>query len=302
PHSAQFFNALRDFWWNLDYLQLLGRRLALRDVRAALDVGAGSGHWGALVLPLLARDATIVAVERDPRWVERAQARATELGIAARCRYVTGVAESLGFDDESFDLVTCQTLLIHVADVPAVLGEMRRVLRPGGLLLVAEPNNVASMLVTDSIRRDEPIEQRLERVGFAAICERGKAALGEGDNSVGDLLPGYFAGAGLTDIQTSLNDKTFSLIPPYASAEQAALKDEMLEDAAHDRWIWPVSVARRYYLAGGGDDQAFEARWQRRLSETHEAVRHLTANQLHTAGGGIEYVVAGRRPASGRLR
>lgn len=297
PHSAQFFNAQRDFWWNLDYLQLLGDRFALRRVRCALDVGAGIGHWGALLLELMASDGTVVGVERDPRWVERAQARAAQLGIAERCRYVAGVAESLDFEDESFDLVTCQTLLIHVADVRVVLGEMRRVLRPGGLLLVAEPNNLASMLVTHSIHSDEPVEARVERVGFAAICERGKAALGEGDNSVGDLLPGYFAEVGLTDIQTFLNDKTFSLIPPYRSAEQSALKDAMLEDATHDRWVWPRFVARRYYLAGGGDEHEFEHRWQRRLSETHEAARQLTANRLHTAGGGIQYVVAGRRPA-----
>jgi ubiquinone/menaquinone biosynthesis C-methylase UbiE len=188
PHSARFFNAQRDFWWNGDYLRLLGDRLALRGVRSALDVGAGVGHWGALLLPLLASDARIVGVERDQRWVERAQARAAELGIAERSRYVAGVAESLDFEDESFDLVTCQTLLIHVADVPAVLGEMRRVLRPGGLVLVAEPNNIASTLVADSISRHESVEELVERVEFAVICERGKAALGEGDNSRGRRL------------------------------------------------------------------------------------------------------------------
>jgi hypothetical protein len=66
----------------------------------------------------------------------------------------------------------------------------------------------------------------------------------------------------------------------------------MLEAAAQERWIWPRSVAQRYYLAGGGDEHALEFRWQRRLSRTHEAARQLAANQLHTAGGGIEYVVA----------
>lgn len=136
PHSAVFFNPQRDFWWNADYLQLLAQRLGLGDVRSALDVGAGIGHWGALLLPMLAAEAAIVGVERDPRWVERARQRSTELGLADRCRCVQGVAESLQFDDETFDLVTCQTLLIHVADVPGVLSEMCRVLRPGSLLLV----------------------------------------------------------------------------------------------------------------------------------------------------------------------
>jgi len=296
PHSAAYFDPLRDFWWNHDYLQLLASRLGLGAVQSALDVGAGVGHWGALLLPLLAADASLVGVEREPRWVERARERATEPGISDRCRYLQGVAESLEFDDETFDLVTCQTLLIHVADVPAVLGEMCRVLRPGGLLLAAEPNNLAGILVADSTTGNHSIDELVERVAFALICERGKAALGEGDNSVGDLAPGYFAQAGLIDIQTFLNDMTFALVPPYASPAQQALRTVLLEDAASERWGGQsASDVKRRYLAGGGTADEFEPRWQRRLSETREVARQLTANQLHTAGGGIQYIVSGRR-------
>jgi SAM-dependent methyltransferase len=295
PHSAAFFNAQRDFWWNRDYLRLLASRLRLGEVRSALDVGAGIGHWSLLLLPMLAPEAEIVGVERDPRWVARARARATELGVAGRCRYVQGVAETLEFDEATFELVTCQTLLIHVGDVPAVLNEMCRVLRPGGRLLVAEPNNIAGMLVADSTTGDLQTDERIERVAFELLCERGKAALGEGDNSVGDLLPGLFAAAGLVDIETFLNDKAFALIPPYALPEQQALKAAVLEDANRDEWIWSKSDARRYYLAGGGAEGEFDQRWQRRLKEIHEVARQLNAGRFHTAGGGIQYVVSGRR-------
>jgi len=133
-------------------------------------------------------------------------------------------------------------------------------------------------------------------VAFALTCERGKAALGEGDNSVGDLLPGYFADAGLVDIQTFLNDKTLALVPPYVTPAQQALKAAMLEDAAEGLWVgWSPDEAKRYYLAGGGVEADFEPRWQRRLQETHELARQLSRNQLDTAGGGIQYVVSGRR-------
>ncbi len=73
---------------------------------------------------------------------------------------------------------------------------MRRVPRPGGLLLLSEPNNVAGMLVADSVSATRPVAEVIERVEFALICERGKAAVGEGDSSRDDLLPGlYSAGA-----------------------------------------------------------------------------------------------------------
>jgi len=85
-------------------------------------------------------------------------------------------------------------------------------------------------------------------------------------------------------------------VPPYASPAQPALRTAWLEDAASDRWVgWPASDAKRYYLAGGGIEDDFEPRWQRRLSEARDAACQLTANQLHTAGGGIQYLVSGRR-------
>ena len=297
PHSAAFFNPQRDFWWNADYLRLLAARLELGRVQSGLDVGAGVGHWGRLLLPLLASDATVVGIERDPRWVAEAQKTAAKLGIEDRCRYDEGVAESLPYDDETFDLVTCQTVLIHVSDVPAVIGEMVRVLRPGGLLLVAEPNNLASQLVADSTTADHTTDELLERVAFALICERGKAALGEGNSSVGDLLPGLVTLAGLADVQTFLNDKTFELVPPYTSPAQDALRVALLDAAERDRPNGQSeSQARRYYLAGGGGEDAFQRQWEERLAEAHRTARQLKSGQLHTAGGGLQYIVAGRRP------
>ena len=53
-HSAVWFGDQRDFWWNADQVELVGRRLGLGGMREVLDVGAGIGHWGrvlALALP-----------------------------------------------------------------------------------------------------------------------------------------------------------------------------------------------------------------------------------------------------------
>lgn len=55
-----------------------------------------------------------------------------------------GDCHKLPFDDQSFWIVTCQTLLIHVPDPLRVLREMKRVLKPGVLLIISEPVNSAS--------------------------------------------------------------------------------------------------------------------------------------------------------------
>ncbi len=57
-------------------------------------------------------------------------------------------AESLPYDDASFDLVVGHAVLHHLPDVPAALAECRRVLKPGGLLVVAgEPTRLGHAIV-----------------------------------------------------------------------------------------------------------------------------------------------------------
>lgn len=141
-------------------------------------------------------------------------------------------------------------------------------------MLVAEPNNLAGQTVADSVTAGMSTQQLIERFEFSLICERGKTALGEGNSSVGDLLPGYFARAGLRDVQTFVNDKTFELVAPYASPAQTALRDVIVEEARTDRWGGQTEAeAKRYFLAGGGSELDFATRWRRRVDEGHEAAR-----------------------------
>src|SRR5436190_5713030 len=161
PHSAHFFRAERDFWWNLDHIEVWARRVGLDGVRSMLDVGAGVGHWGRLLSNVLAPDATLVGIDREPRWVEEATERAAEAGLADRFSYRLSTAEELPFEDESFDLVTCQTLLIHVADARAVIDEMVRVTKRGGLVVASEPNNRALTLMVTSVSAGGSLEERV---------------------------------------------------------------------------------------------------------------------------------------------
>src|SRR5439155_1701388 len=81
PHSAAFFGAVRDFWWNLDQIEVFARRVGLEDARSVLDVGSGVGHWGRLLSHVLPPDATVVGIDTEPRWVEQAAARAADAGL-----------------------------------------------------------------------------------------------------------------------------------------------------------------------------------------------------------------------------
>jgi ubiquinone/menaquinone biosynthesis C-methylase UbiE len=173
-HSAEHFGDTRDYWWNLDFLELMGKRLSLDRVQNVLDVGCGVGHWGQLLAKVIAPSARVQGIDRDPLWVEKAAARAAARGLADRFDYRVAVAEKLPFADASFDLVTCQTVLIHMPDPGRVVDEMIRVARPGGLILAAEPNNVTGALMLDSVSFHDPVDEILVHVRLKLICERGR--------------------------------------------------------------------------------------------------------------------------------
>ncbi len=291
-HSEDYFGTQRDFWWNSDFLALMAERWRLADVRSALDVGCGIGHWGQLLGPFL-ENADVTGIDRDPEWVRRAAERAAARGLK-RYRYVPGDATKLPFEDESFDLVTCQTLLIHLADPAAAIREFLRVLKPGGLLAVTEPNNLAASLVLTNLCARKPTEAILDNVRFYLVCQRGKAALGEGYNSVGDFVPGIFKESGLEDVRVYLSDKTSPLLPPYETeAEKAIL--EMGEDfRKREILVWDRETTKRYYEAGGG--QGFDAEWNKRLAEARESHEAIASGRLHSAGGCLTYLVSGRKP------
>lgn len=295
-HSAEHFGDPRDHWWNRDFLELMASRWQLDSVRDALDVGCGVGHWGMLLASVMRYDVRLTGIDRESAWVEEATLRARKRGLGDRFKYQTGDARVLPFADDTFDLTTCQTVLIHLADPRAAIAEMIRVTKPGGLIAVAEPNNLTESLLLDSITNRASIDEVVELVRFQLTCERGKVALGEGDNSLGDRVPGLFASLGLEALQVHVNDKASAMFPPYASSAQQAFVEDARDRAARRMWNWGEEETRRLFLAGGGTDQEFAVHFARGLAARDRIVAGLDDRSYHGIIGGEFYLVAGRKP------
>jgi SAM-dependent methyltransferase len=110
------------------------------DPRCILDVACGTGE-STLGWHRRFPDADIIGVDVSPYMLVVAERKTRDIdNVVVRCAN----AESLPFEDASFDVVTA-SLLFHElpSDVsPRVLSEMRRVLTPGGWISVAEPYRV----------------------------------------------------------------------------------------------------------------------------------------------------------------
>jgi demethylmenaquinone methyltransferase/2-methoxy-6-polyprenyl-1,4-benzoquinol methylase len=110
----------------------------LRPGQRALDVAAGTGDLGAGVARQVGREGLAVLTDINGEMLARGRDRMIDNGLGARAEFVIANAECLPFPDSSFDCVTIGFGLRNVTDKPAALASMRRVLRPGGRLLVLE--------------------------------------------------------------------------------------------------------------------------------------------------------------------
>ncbi|WP_236254386.1 class I SAM-dependent methyltransferase [Mucisphaera calidilacus] len=96
-----------------------------------LDFGCG---WGGESVWLAERGAEVTGCDISASAIEHAQRFAAERGVAG-VDFALSDSTRLPFADDSFDAVFSTDVFEHVMDLPAVLGELRRVLRPGGVLL-----------------------------------------------------------------------------------------------------------------------------------------------------------------------
>ena len=110
----------------------------LRPGQRALDVASGTGDLGAGVARQVGRDGLAVLTDINREMLARGRDRLIDKGFAAQVEFVIANAECLPFPDSAFDCVTIGFGLRNVTDKAAALASMRRVLRPGGRLLVLE--------------------------------------------------------------------------------------------------------------------------------------------------------------------
>jgi ubiquinone/menaquinone biosynthesis C-methylase UbiE len=102
--------------------------------RNVLDVGCGDGT---LTLAFVRGGAaSVVGCDIDPRMISRAMSRATREEQAVH--YAVADVMHLPFADQSLDLVTAVTVFSFVPDAERAVGEMARVLKPGGSLIIGD--------------------------------------------------------------------------------------------------------------------------------------------------------------------
>ncbi len=137
---ADTFGRGAEYYDRSPFFPMAGRRLVelaqIEPGARVLDVASGTG---AVLFPAAERAGAggrVIGIDLADQMVAKTAGEIRRRGLAqAEIRRMN--AEALAFDDASFDCVTCGFALWFIPDLAGALSEMRRVLRPGGRLVVS---------------------------------------------------------------------------------------------------------------------------------------------------------------------
>jgi len=120
--------------WKRFTIELSGVRPGNR----VLDIAGGTGDLAAKFSKLVGPTGQVVLADINGSMLKVGRDRLLDKGVAGNIEFVQADAEKLPFPDNHFDCVTIAFGLRNMADYPAALREMRRVLRPGGHLIILD--------------------------------------------------------------------------------------------------------------------------------------------------------------------
>jgi ubiquinone/menaquinone biosynthesis C-methylase UbiE len=189
---------LRDRWWNADFTEFLRETLEPLPGQRILDVGCGVGtadvRLGQLGISQVKFFGIDLMVPRVREAVASARAHNLQVGFAAAdvCK--------LPFKNHAFDSTFCVAVLQHVRDLSAAVEQFARVTKPGGRVLVVEPDNGARYWYSSSELGARAFE--LATRFFTALERSGSGDAT--DSAVGPKVSALFERHGIEPVEIRL--------------------------------------------------------------------------------------------------
>ncbi len=211
--------------WFLPYLQ---------PGMALLDCGCGSGSI-TVGLAVAVAPGQVVGVDIAEVEIERARERAAGAGVA-NARFVTGTLYALDFPDDSFDALFSHNVLEHLHEPQRALREMRRVLKPGGVIGIRDIDAGGHLLAPD-----DPLLHR-----WLELYAADWAGLG-GHPRLGRRLRGLLLEAGFSDVRATASYELYSDGEGLRFASQLAVS--RVREAAYVERVLAKGLADREQLA-----------------------------------------------------
>ncbi|MFZ0665268.1 MAG: methyltransferase domain-containing protein [Acidimicrobiales bacterium] len=214
----------------------------LRPGMDLLDVGCGPGTI-TLDLAQLVGPGTVIGLDREAGVLVGAERARSERNVS-NASFTTGDVYALDFPEASFDVVHAHQVLQHLTDPVAAITEMRRLLRPGGLLAVRD-GDYGSMMWDP---QDELLDQWLSL--YHQVTKRNGA-----EADAGRFLSGWVRKAGFEDLTVTTGNWT------YADPRSCRWWGELWADRVELSSLATQAVA--YGLADRKELSQIAAAWRR---------------------------------------
>jgi len=158
-------------WYASNYGEYPTNRLAVDELTlpadaVVVDVGCGTGYALRHASVQVTRG-RLIGIDPVPEMIEIARQRTVDHPHSARIEFRVGSAESLPIADQAADVVFAFDSVDHWQDVNRGLGEIRRILRPGGTLAI-----VKDQAVPGAGEAGRVVAETVRSAGFLAIDKR----------------------------------------------------------------------------------------------------------------------------------
>lgn len=131
-------NTLLSFGLHHRWKRLTASLVPLIERGTALDVGAGTADLALLLEPRMGAKGRVVASDLNHAMLAEGLKKVGAKGLAGKITCLQANAEHLGFVDDTFDAVTTGFCMRNVGNLAQAVGEIRRVLKPGGTFVCLE--------------------------------------------------------------------------------------------------------------------------------------------------------------------
>lgn len=243
----------RDYMWHEEFEPALCRIMGLKNDMKIADIGSGMGAL-LLFISEYTQNSWLCGVDVDCSLLERAAESMKIYPDSNTFTFVGGDSFELPFKDESFDLVTAQTLLCNLEDPLTALKEMRRITKKEGTVCAIEPDSALDLNFVPG-----PDGSDADRWDFIrwkaqwAYC-RGIKKVYTKDVAIGLRLPALFRLAGFFEI------KVRGYLGTIHGGDFLFNKHELLELFAvlKKSESYSEEESKEIYLAGGLTEKEYE--------------------------------------------